>query len=63
MKKNQLKELRKKDTKEAKKQILKLQILIRKIKFGGQHKEKNVKKIKTTKKEVARILTVINEKK
>lgn len=47
-------------TVELKKKILKLQILIRKIKFGGKYKEKNVKKTKETKKDIARIFTKIN---
>ena len=50
-------------TAELRKKILKLQVSIRKIKFGGKYKEKNVKKIRAIKKEIARALTAINAKK
>ncbi len=48
----------KKNIQKPKKEILELQTLIRKIKFGGKYKEKNVKKVKELKKEIARLKTI-----
>ena len=50
-------------TAELRKKIFELQVSIRKIKFGGKYKEKNVKKIRAIKKEIARALTAINARK
>lgn len=61
-KKKKLDELRKNNIIELQKNIFKLQILIRKIKFKSQQKEKNIKTIKETKKEIARTFTILNKK-
>lgn len=56
-------ELRKKDTKELEKSVNELKKKLSDIRFASSSNQlKNVKEIKGMKKEIARSLTIINEK-
>ncbi len=57
-------ELRKRDHKELHKTIKELQGKLSELRFAfSANKLKNVKELRNTKKEVARIMTILNEKK